>query len=168
MESFKKCLSIGRIYEKKGTAILKQKGYYNIELDETYNPYYDITAYKDNIKYYIECKYNSYTDKTQKIFLECCTRKLQVSGVSITKADYYIFFSNTKYYMVHTDKVKTILRKTIENILKHKGVIEPSGDQLCNYIEHSGLKTKNSIGILICVKKVKKKSIYTGTIKNKK
>jgi len=168
METFKKCLSIGRIYEKEGTEILKKKGFYNIELDETYNPYYDITAYKDNIKYYIECKYNSYTDKTQKIFLECCTRKLQVSGVSITKADYYIFFSNTKYYMCDVNKVKRILRKTIEKTLKNKGIFEHTDDQLCNYIENCGLKTSNSIGVLICVQKVKKKSIYTGTIKNKK
>jgi len=37
-------------------------------------------------------------------------------------------------------------------------------DQLLSYIEHEGIKTSNSIGILIDVKEVIKKSKYTGTI----
>lgn len=163
MDTFIKDLEIGQIYENKSIKILEQYGFYNIEIDGTYNPYYDITAYKNNKKVYIECKYNSLTDKTGFIFLECCKRTLEVSGISITRADYYIFFSNTKYYICGVSKVKNILRATIEKELKKVKVIKPTGNQLCSYIEHEGLKTKNSIGILICVKKVSKKSKYKGT-----
>jgi hypothetical protein len=164
MDKFKKDLETGKIYEYKSIDILKKYGFYDIVIDGTYNSYYDITAYKDNKKVYIECKYNSLTDKTGYIFLECCKRTLEASGISITTADYYIFFSNTKYYICGVNKVKNILRKTIEKELKKVKVNKPTPDQLCSYIEHKGIKTINSIGILICVKAVIKKSKYTGKL----
>jgi hypothetical protein len=164
MSNFKKDLETGQYYENMSINILLKHGFENIEIDGTYNPYYDITAYKNNKKVYIECKYNSLTDKTGYIFLECCKRNLNASGISITKSNYYIFFSKSKYWICGVSKVKNILRKTIEKELKKVKVIKPTVNQLCNYIEHEGIKTSNSIGILICVKKVNKKSKYRGVL----
>ena len=164
MANFKKDLETGKIYEYKSVGILKKYGFYDIIVDGTYNSYYDITAYKDNKKVYIECKYNSLTDKTGYIFLECCTRSLDVSGRTNTKADYYIFFSNTKYYICGVEKVKNILRKTIRKALKKVKVIKPTRVQLCDYIAQHGIKTNNTIGVLISVHDVIKKSKYTGVL----
>lgn len=167
MEKFKNDLKTGKIYENKSIKILEKYGFYNIELDDNCNPYYDITAYKNNKKVYIECKYNSLTDKSGYIFLECCKKNLDASGISITTANYYIFFSNTKYYMCGVKKIKNILQRTIKKELRKVKIFNPSMDQLLSYIEHEGIKTSNSIGILIDVKEVIKKSKYTGTTTQK-
>ena len=162
---FKKCLAIGKIYENKSINILLKYGFTNIILDNSYNSYYDLEAVRKNKKVYIEVKYNSLTDKTHKIFLECCKHKngvLLPSGISITKATYYIFYSNTKYYIINTNKVKKILENTIKKEFIKVGHKKPTHDELINYIEHKGLRTKNSIGILISVDDVIRKCKYKG------
>lgn len=169
--NFKECLKIGKYYENKSIFILHNHGFKDVILDNSYNSYYDISAlYKHKIVY-IEVKYNSLTDKTHKIFLECLKydkyNNINISGLSITRAKYYIFFSNTKYYIIKTLRVKKILEKTIRRQYKKLGLNKPSQEDLIKYIEHKGIRTKNTIGILINVEDVKKHSIYYGLIINK-
>jgi hypothetical protein len=167
MTNFKRDLETGQYYENLSIDILLKHGFENIEIDGKYNPYYDITATKNNKKVYIECKYNSYTDKTGYIFLECCKRNLKASGISITTANYYIFYSKSKYWICGVNKVKNILKHTICKELKKVKVIKPTNEQLLKYIEYEGIKTKNSIGVLIDVKYVNKKSKYKGGLVKK-
>ena len=165
MNKFKKDLELGKKYEYKSIDILKKYGYINIEIDDTYNPYYDLTAYKNEKKVYFEVKYNALGDKLKTVFLECCKYpKLYQSGISITKANYYILFTNTKYYICGTDKLKNILKKTIQKKLKANGLKHIKDEHLISYIEHEGKRTKNSIGILIDVEDVKRKCKYKGSI----
>lgn len=168
--SFKKCLVIGQSYETKSLKILEKHGFKNITIDYKYNPYYDITAYlntnnKNNKKVYIEVKYNSLIDKTNKIFLECCKTNLNVSGLSITKSHYYIIHSNSKYWIIKTKTLKKLLNKTIKHELKKVGIHNATNEQLCSYIQYEGIKTSNTIGILIDVCDVEKKALFYGSNK---
>lgn len=168
MKSFEKCLKEGHIYETKSINILKKHKFKDITIDYKKNSYYDLTAYKKNKKVYIEVKYNSLTDRTKYIFLECCKTNLYPSGISITKSDYYIFFSNSKYWICKTDKVKKLLEQTIRRELNKIKLTKPSDEQLLKYIEYSGLRTKNTIGILLLVDDVNKICKYKGTHNNVK
>lgn len=170
MNDFKKCLEIGKIYERKSLKILLKHKFKGVVMDEGYNPYYDIEAFKNNKKVYIEVKYNSLTHKTKYIFLECSKIDLCPSGISITKSDYYIFFSNYDYWICKTYKVKKVLEDTIRRELKKVKITNATYDDLINYIEHEGLRTKNTVGILINVDDVIKICSYKGIhkMKNKK
>ena len=163
---FIKCLEIGHYYEHKSIDILKKHNFKKITNEYNYNPFYDLTAIKNKKTVYIECKYNKLTHKTNKIFLECCKINLQPSGLSITKSNYIIFFSYYKYWIVKTKKVKILLEQTIKNILINNGINNPTHEQLILYIEHEGIKTHNTIGILINVDDVNKICKYSGTHKN--
>ena len=164
-KDFKKCLEIGHYYEKKSISILTNHKFKHIKNNYKYNPYYDLTAFKNKKKVYIECKYNKLTHKTNKIFLECCKINLEPSGISITKSDYIIFFSYFKYWIVKTEKVKKLLERTIINILINNNIPNPTQEQLLLYIEHEAIKTTNTIGILISVDDVIKICKYKGTHK---
>jgi Holliday junction resolvase-like predicted endonuclease len=168
LAEFKKCLEIGHTYEKKSINILKKHNFKYIKCNYKYNPYYDLTAFKKKQKVYIEVKYNSLTDRTKHIFLECFKIDLNPSGLSITKADYYIFFSNSKYWICKTDHVKKVLEQTIRHELKKASIYNATEEQLLNFIEHNGIRTKNTIGILIKVSDVLKISIYNGSLYNSK
>lgn len=168
MSDFKKCLEIGHTYEKKSIDILKKHKFKHVVCNYDYNPYYDLTAFKKKQKVYIEVKYNSLTDKTKYIFLECSKINLNPSGLSITKADYYIFFSDSKYWICETDNVKKLLEQTIRKEFKKVNIHNPSVEQLLNFIEHNGLRTKNTIGVLIKVSDVLKISKYNGSLYNSK
>ena len=159
---FKKCLEVGHLYETKSLYILKNHKFKNITIDYKYNPYYDITAYKKKKKVYIEVKYNSLTDKTQKIFLECCKTNLNASGLSITQSHYYIFHSNTQYWICKTHKIKKLLNKVIRNRLE-KTTNNITNEKICSYIEYYGIRTKNTIGILLEVEDIETICIYKGS-----
>jgi len=165
-EHFKKCLDVGHYYEKKSINILLKHNFIKIKNDYKYNPYYDLRAFENNRRVYIEVKYNKLTHKTNKIFLECCKRNLQPSGISITRAHYYIFFSYYKYWIVETDKVKQLLETTIRNILINNNIPNPTKEQIILYIEHEAIKTNNTIGILLSVNDVNKICKYKGTHKS--
>ena len=166
MSDFKRDLKRGAYYETKSINILLKHGFKKIKIDYKYNPYYDLKAYENRKRVYIEVKYNSLTDKTNKIFLECCkfdkTNKILASGISITKATYYIFYSYTKYYMCNTQDVKRLLERTIRDTLKKSNINNPTYEQLRAYIEHNGLRTQNTIGILISVDDVINICKYNG------
>jgi len=165
--SFNKCLIIGKKYEQISIEILKRHGFINIILDNSYNSFYDLTAERKKKKILIEVKYNSLTDRTGYIFLECCKINLTASGISITDAEYYIFYSESKYWIVKTNKIKILLEHTIKRELKkNKLMTDPTDEQLFNYIEFYGIKTKNTIGILLLVDDVKKISKFKGKINN--
>jgi len=168
--TFYKCLRIGHTYERKSIKILEKHHFYKIYCNYEYNPYYDLTALikkNDKLKkVYIEVKYNSLTDKTGFIFLECCKTNLKPSGLSITKSDYYIFFSDSQYWIIKTDRVKSILENTIRTELKKAKITDATEEQLLNYIEHNGLKTKNTIGVLISVSDLLKVCSYNGIHNN--
>jgi hypothetical protein len=164
---FKKCLEVGHYYEKKSIKILLKHNFIKIRNNYKYNPYYDLKAFKDRKRVYIEVKYNKLTHITNKIFLEVCKRNLEPSGITITKAQYYIFFSMYKYYICLVNDVKKLLEQTIRNILINNNIENPTREQIILYIEHEAIKTNNTIGILINVVDVIKICHYTGTHKKK-
>ena len=164
---FKKCLDTGHYYEKKSINILLKHDFKKIKNNFKYNPYYDLKAYKNRKRVYIEVKYNKLTHITNKIFLEVCKRNLEPSGITITRAHYYIFFSMYAYYICIVDDVKKLLEDTIKHILINNNIPDPTREQIILYIEHEAIKTNNTIGILLSVDDVLKICKYTGTHKEK-
>ena len=83
----------------------------NTQLIKFNNDYrYDFKT-SDKIKY--EVKTDELSLKTNNLFIEFESYKKQ-SGISITKANYYIFSDTIDYYLIETQKLKTIL-SNIEN-----------------------------------------------------
>ena len=147
---------------KKSLNILKTHKFKHIKINYKYNPYYDISAYKNKKKVYIEVKYNDLVDKLGTVFLEVCKRNLEVSGISITKAHYYIFHSRTKYWICETDKIKKLLKKKLDKEFEKVGIKNFTNEQLCSYIQYEGIKTTNTIGVLLNIKSIEKKALYKG------
>ena len=84
---------------------------HNTELIKFNNDYrYDFKT-RDKLRY--EVKTDELSLKTNNLFIEFESYN-KASGISITKANYYIFSDTIDYYLIETQKLKTIL-SNIEN-----------------------------------------------------
>ena len=110
---FKKDLAFGKIYEQKAIKKLINIGYKLIKTNDTYK--YDFKAETE------EGIINNYEVKTTKkecptIFIEFDNCKGKPTGISTTKANFYIFVEVSKndanyenYYIISVDKLNKII-----------------------------------------------------------
>ena len=100
----------------------------NTQLIKFNNDYrYDFKT-SDKIKY--EVKTDELSLKTNNLFIEFESYK-KPSGISSTKAHYYIFSDTIDYYLIETQKLKTIL-SNIEN----KKIVSTKDKQTFGYLIH--------------------------------
>ena len=83
----------------------------NTKLKKFNNDYRNDFKTSDKIKY--EVKTDELSLKTNNLFIEFESYK-KTSGISISKANYYIFSDTIDYHLIETQKLKTIL-SNIEN-----------------------------------------------------
>jgi hypothetical protein len=113
-DNFRKCLKIGKIFEKK--AQLKICEYYKNKyhvVNENDNYEYDFML--SNGKYY-EVKYCSLNNGYNTIFLETVAFN-KPSGINTTKANYYIFVINCQDGLLYIKiKVKNLIKIITKNL----------------------------------------------------
>ena len=98
----------------------------NTQLIKFNNDYrYDFKT-SDKIKY--EVKTDELSLKTNNLFIEFESYR-KPSGISSTKAHYYIFSDTIDYYLIETQKLKTIL-SNIEN----KKIVSTKDKQTFGYL----------------------------------
>lgn len=113
MNKFKKNLLQGQIYEKK---CLDYLDYDNVEYPpEGKFKDYDLTIIKDNIRTTIEVKSDRQASITNNLCIECeCSNK--PSGISATKADFWIYFivfpTYDECYKIPTNELKELVKGT--------------------------------------------------------
>ena len=145
MPDFKKDLNRGQYYEYKALHILKSLDFTKIHHFKGKEPRYDIKARFNKKKVYIEVKYNKNADKYNNFIIELSKADGTPSGLSITKSNYYMLFSYSKYYLIETIKLHMIVKQYILNALKEEGIQEPTPDIITNYILN---KTFNFYGYM--------------------
>jgi len=114
---FKKCLKIGKTFEKK--AQLKICEYYkNKYFVDHENDNYEYDFKLSNGKTY-EVKYNSISNGYSTIFLETSAFS-KPSGINKTKANYYIFVINCKDELLYIKiKVKYSIKQLTKELYCH-------------------------------------------------
>ena len=91
---FQKQLKQGQRYEKE---ILKYLPHDTYHIKDGYFKDYDVELYKDNIKSTVEVKSDRQAPLTGNMAIECEYNN-QPSGITSTKADYFV------YFVVHKDR----------------------------------------------------------------
>jgi hypothetical protein len=107
-DNFRKCLKIGKIFEKKAQTKLIEhyKNKYTVVHE---NDTYEYDFMLSNDKYY-EVKYCSLNNGYNTIFLETVAFK-KPSGINTTKANYYIFVINCQDGLLYVKiKVKNLIK----------------------------------------------------------
>jgi hypothetical protein len=125
---FKTDLKYGKKYEHLAHTMLKEK--FNLLIvDEPKGnfKYYDVAMYDQFNKKYISFEIKTTRFEYSTIFIECCNKNNEPSGIEVSTADYYIFVDvsndekNINYYIIKTDVLKQkILKKYIKKIRPNK------------------------------------------------
>ncbi len=107
---FQQQLKQGHKYELEA---LKYLDYDRYEHDTKYRKEYDLIIYKDGVPIKIEVKSDRQASKTGNLAIEYeCSR--QPSGLSVTEADYWIYFivfeDYEECYSIPIDDLKTIVK----------------------------------------------------------
>lgn len=109
---FKRNLTQGQLYEKKCLDYLE---FDSVEYPPSGVVFkdYDLTIIKDDIKTTIEVKSDRQASKTNNLCIECeCSGK--PSGISSTKADYWMYFivfpTYDECYKIPTNKLKELVK----------------------------------------------------------
>jgi hypothetical protein len=116
MNNFKQCLAYGQKFEKLAQkhvlSHMKQKHNMDCEIIEECNDNrYDFKIMDTLTKktYTFEVKTDRASKKTNNFFIETQNRKLEPSGISTTKANFYIICDEDNFYMIPTNQLKYIL-----------------------------------------------------------
>ena len=106
------------------------------------NNKYDFKT-SDRIKYEVKCEPSSI--KTGNYFIEFFAYG-KLSGISVTKAHFYIFSEMTNYYLIPIDELKALV--------KEYGILKKTKDGLtsgflikCNIINSASIKLNSDISI---------------------
>lgn len=110
MSYFEKMLKFGKIYEQKS---LKYFEYDKVEFKQGKFSYYDYILYKDDKEYKIEVKSDKLAHKSGNLCIEIKSNNI-LSGLSITKADYWIYFivideNNEICYKIPVEELKKLV-----------------------------------------------------------
>ena len=104
MDNFYDNLKRFQKYEVTASELIKK--YHNVEITKfCNNNRYD---FKDSsgVKYEVKCEPSSIS--TNNYFIEFFAYN-KPSGISTTKADYYIFSDMTNFYMISVDELKALV-----------------------------------------------------------
>jgi hypothetical protein len=107
-KDFVRTLSYGKAAEMKVPELFL---YDNIEYAHTKCAEYDLILTIDGEKVYLEVKRDRYLDKTGNICIEYASNS-KPSGISITKADYYLYLNDdmSQAWLIDTDYIRSLIK----------------------------------------------------------
>jgi len=109
MSNFKELLKIGNLHEDE--AIKRIQKMKNVKLTMRQGAenfkyiHYDFLT-SDNIKY--EVKADLLSKKTGNLFIEFIDGRGKISGLALSTANFYIFYTNDLYILIGIDKLKEL------------------------------------------------------------
>lgn len=92
--------AINRIQKMKNVKLTMRQGAENFKVI-----HYDFLT-NDNIKY--EVKADLLSNKTGNLFIEFVDGRGKISGLALSTADYYIFYTNDIYILICIEKLKQL------------------------------------------------------------
>ena len=115
-KDFVNCLAYGKIAEQKAQELFL---YDKIEYAPTKCAEYDFMMTMNDSDVYFEVKRDRYMDKTGNICIEYESNG-KLSGIAITKADYWLYFNDDMNEIYLIDVV--YIKKCIEKMKYHKNI----------------------------------------------
>lgn len=135
---FKVKLKGAKIFEKKA-ALIASKYFNDNNISFNDDNKYDFVLNEKKLKFEVKC--DDMSNKTNNYFVEYESFN-KLSGISVSKSDYYIFTNTYNYYMIETTKLKELIN-----------------DKKYKYIRKSGDNVSNSIGYIFDINIINNESI---------